>query len=148
MKFKKLLFVCSASFAFMCLTSTQVSAARLVPKSMRGTWYFQRGNELVINRFTKYGMHQSTQNDWGRSKSSFFKLRTHGSTKLKISHHAPHRYSCYTFDTDFAYTPYKMKIAGRYQRVILTTMQQGHSFGIYTHFMPAKMYTVPVHVYH
>lgn len=153
MKLKKIVVMAAAMVALFFLLPVSANAAKTVPKVMRGTWYFQpkyykqRYPSMSIYRFYTHGIRRGFETESQTSKGSYSKLMHHFTQKLSINGHHAKRYSGYSFDIDTAYFPYKMKIGGKYQRVILATQEQGSGFAVYTHFMPAKTYTVPVHVY-
>ncbi|WP_283678376.1 hypothetical protein [Lentilactobacillus sp. Marseille-Q4993] len=124
----------------LMLSGTGVSASAMTtPKSLRGHWYFKAGDNMNSYKVTKHGIYEKEN----QSKTFYMPLKYKGKAKMKIGNHHWKKYPWYKFDYDFSYAPYKMKIAGKYQRVMLSTREQGKGMAVYTSFVPAFMYTVP-----
>ncbi|EEI71782.1 hypothetical protein [Lentilactobacillus hilgardii] len=138
---KKGLLVVLSTILFMTLSfNTKAAPTSTVPKAMRGNWYFYDYNSMNHYLFTKHRIRFDINDKGFRPR-----IRTIY-RKMKLPGHSARTFRGYSFDIDYIYFPYKLKVAGRYRHVLISTMEQG-PMAIYTHFMPAKTYTINARMY-
>ncbi|MBZ2202583.1 MAG: hypothetical protein ABF490_10275 [Lentilactobacillus hilgardii] len=137
---KKVLLVALSAILFMTLSFNTKAATSTVPKAMRGNWYFY-DYTMRHYYFTKHRIRYDINQKGDRPP-----FVHSGYAKIKLKGYHIKRLRWYSIDIDFEYFPCKLKVAGKYRHVLLSTMEQGHSFAIYTHFMPARTYKIPAKI--
>lgn len=147
MRIKKIGLVGLMMILAMLLFTVSAQASSTVPQNLRGHWSTLRGNELWTFTFRKSSADLFTKGPHESGNTSKIALPVHGkSVKYWIKGYGVKKLRTYGFtgDIDDSFIPFKLKVAGAYRHVLLSPMQWGHSFAIYTKFVPTKMYTIRV----
>ncbi|WP_252898529.1 hypothetical protein [Secundilactobacillus odoratitofui] len=117
-----------------------VSYAATITTAIRGNWYFygakysDHSTMMQVKKTTvkeygvKYSGHQVT------SHSNKIKIKVRGHKKQSVR-----MYRLINLTGDHpSFVPYKLKINGKYHRVLLSPQQGTLQWGIYTHFKQKK----------